>query len=189
MSKLEIVASLLGLISVWLTTKQNIWCWPIGIIMVSAYAFIFYEARLYSDLMLQLVYVVMQFYGWYYWIYGNKNSEELKVTKLSSQQIMMWTIVLIVGSIVLGWLMKKYTNADLPYWDATTTAMSLIAQWLMTKKIIENWILWIVADVLYVGVYFYKHLYPTTVLYAVFIALCFLGLRDWKKELKTVLVR
>ncbi len=184
MSYFEIIASILGLISVWLLTKQNMWCWPTGILMVVMYIYIFYEARLYSDMLLQVFFAVMQVYGWYYWHKGIHENKTLVVKFLSLREIIFWAISVILFAGLLGLLMKKYTNADLPYIDATTAAMSVIAQWLMTKKIIENWILWIIADVIYVGMYFYKGLYATSILYFIFLGLAILGFMEWKKSYK-----
>ena len=147
MGTVEIIACVLGLISVWLLTKQNIWCWPAGIAMVLMYIYIFYEVRLYSDMLLQIFFAVMQIYGWYFWLNGRGKEETLRVSFLNRKEIIFWTISIFIFSLILGVWMKKFSNADLPYIDAATTAMSVIAQWLMTKKIIENWILWIVADV------------------------------------------
>ncbi len=182
MSYLEIVASILGLLSVWLLTKQNMWCWPTGIVMVGMYIYIFYEARLYSDMLLQVFFAVMQLYAWYYWL--NKKGQEatLKVSFLKQKERIFWAIIVLLFSFILGFLMKKFTKADLPYIDATTAAMSVVAQWLLTKKIIDNWILWIIADVVYVAMYCYKGLYITALLYFIFLFLAYLGYMEWKKS-------
>lgn len=183
MSSIEIVASILGLLSVYLVTKQNIWCWPTGIVMVLLYMFIFYEARLYSDMLLQLFFAGMQIYGWYFWLNGDSQRPAVKVTYLKKNEYYFWLLLILVLSAILGILMKTLTNADLPFIDAFTTAMSIIAQWLMTKKKIENWILWIFADLIYVAMYFYKALYPTSILYLIFLGLAVMGYFDWKKSI------
>ena len=182
MSSIEIIASILGLISVFLVTKQNIWCWPTGIVMVLLYIVIFYQARLYSDMLLQVFFAIMQTYGWYFWLKRDVENGQVKVSNLKKGEWLIWILMVVLISMLLGIMMNKYTNADLPYIDAFTTALSIIAQWLMTKKKIENWILWIVADVIYIVMYFYKELYPTAILYLVFLVLAFIGYFDWKKE-------
>jgi nicotinamide mononucleotide transporter len=182
MSLFELTASILGVLSVWLLTKQNIWCWPTGILMVLMYIYIFYEAHLYSDMLLQVFFAVMQFYGWYYWLKGKSGEKTLQVNRLNKKEMGLWLATVLIFSFILGWIMKKFTNADLPFIDATTAIMSVVAQWLMTKKVIHNWILWIVADIIYVFMYFYKELYSTAVLYIIFLGLACWGYLEWKKS-------
>ncbi len=183
MSPVELAATLFGLACVWLTVRQNIWCWPTGLIMVVLYIYIFFQAKLYSDMGLQVVYVFMQIYGWYHWVYGGKDDNaELPVTRLSMTRLAMWGAVGLAGIAGLGFAMDTYTDADLAYWDAATTVLSLIAQWLLAKKVLESWGFWIVVDVLAVGVYATKGLYLTTGLYAVFLGLAIAGLVAWLKS-------
>jgi len=184
MSIIEIIAAIFGLISVWLTVKENIWCWPTGLVMVFLYIFVFYEARLYSDVILQIIYIFLQIYGWYAWLNGNKNHVPLTVTRISQQGTMIWSGVALIGIFGLGYVMGSYTAAALPYPDAGITILSLIAQWLMAKKILECWLIWITVDVIAIIVYGIKHLYPTTGLYIVFLILAVLGYREWKKAYK-----
>ncbi len=186
MSTLEIVAAVFGLLSVWFTVKENIWCWPTGLIMVFLYTFVFYEARLYSDVILQVIYIFLQIYGWYVWLQPHRNRQKLAVTSISNLAKIVWMGVAIASTFSLGWVMKHYTNASLPYWDAGITVLSLIAQWLMAKKVLESWLFWITVDVIAVGVYGYKHLYPTTGLYAVFLVLAVLGYAAWKQAYQKV---
>jgi nicotinamide mononucleotide transporter len=164
MSILEIFASILGIISVWLLIKQNMWCWPTGILMVIIYSYIFFKVQLYSDMLLQIFFALMQGYGWYYWLNGEKKNQKLNITFLRRSEMVQWFIVFVLFSLVLG------------------LVMSIIAQWLMTKKIIENWIVWILADIVYVGIYFYKDLYPTAVLYLLFLGMAFMGYREWLEK-------
>lgn len=131
---------------------------------------------------LQVVYVFMQLYGWYHWVYGGKDDEELPVTRLSTMRLAMWSAAGAAGIGGLGFMMDTYTDADLAYWDASTTVLSLIAQWLMAKKVLESWVFWIVVDVLAVGIYAVKGLYLTTGLYAVFLGLATAGLVAWLKS-------
>ncbi len=183
MSPIEIIATIVGLVSVYLTVKQNIWCWPTGIVMVTLYIFIFYNARLYSDMGLQVVYIFMQIYGWHHWLYGGKKRDDLPVTLLSKMSRMFWFGIVILGTFTLGFIMSTYTNADFAYQDAFTTAMSLVAQFLMAQKILESWILWVTVDIVSIGIYGLKGLYATTILYAVFLGLATFGFFEWKKSL------
>ncbi|AFZ55668.1 nicotinamide mononucleotide transporter [Anabaena cylindrica FACHB-243] len=184
MTYIEIIAAIFGLVSVWLTVKENIWCWPTGLVMVFLYIFVFYEARLYSDAILQVIYIFLQIYGWYAWLHGGNDDSPLAVTRISNQGKLIWSGVAVVGTFGLGYIMHNYTDAALPYPDASITILSLIAQWLMAKKILECWIIWIMVDLIAVGVYAVKHLYPTTGLYTVFLVLAVLGYKEWKRAYK-----
>jgi nicotinamide mononucleotide transporter len=182
-SKLEVIATLFGIVGVWLTVKQNIWCYPSGIINVALYSILFLRSKLYADASLQIVYVIVLVYGWIQW---NKEQQKKLVTSRTSIQ---WWMILIaaaaIATVLIGYLFEKYTDASLPFLDSALTVASLIAQWMIAKKKIENWILWIIADVIYVGMYIYKHLYLTSVLYAIFIPLAIVGWRQWKNYLNT----
>jgi nicotinamide mononucleotide transporter len=182
---LEFVAAACGLANVYLTVRQNIWCWPVGAVMVSLYIYIFFEARLYSDALLNIFFLVMQFYGWHQWTRGPvEHSRSLSaVRQLDRRGWMITGTGVAGGTAALGTAMYRYTNAALPYPDAFTTLLSVFAQFLMTKKFLDNWTLWIIADVIYIGVYTIKSLYWTAGLYAVFLALCVQGYREWKQSL------
>ncbi|MBB6050034.1 nicotinamide riboside transporter PnuC [Armatimonas rosea] len=183
MSPLEIVATVFGLLSVALTVRQNIWCWPTGLVQVVLYIFIFYQAKLYSDSILQVLYVVFQFYGWWHWLHGGRERTSAPVTRLRPQALSGWIVVGIIGSLLWGSVMARFTDAALPYPDAFVVVLSLVAQWLLTRKVLESWHFWIAVDVLAIGVYALKRLYLTSGLYAVFLVLAVLGLLAWKKEL------
>ena len=180
MTAIEVIASLFGLLCVWLTVRQNIWCWPIGLVMVSLYVWIFYKAKLYSDMGLQVVYIVLQIYGWIHWLRGGPRDSDLPVTRLSGNRIAFWIIVAVACTVLLGGGMARWTDAAIPYWDATTTVLSLIAQYLLARKVLENWLFWILVDVLAIGIYAVKELYITAGLYAVFLGLATWGWLAWK---------
>ncbi len=184
MTAIEAIATVAGLICVLLTIRQNIWCWPVGLLMVVLYIYIFYQARLYSDMGLQVIYVFLQFYGWYQWLHGGKDHSKLNVRRISPPMGIAWIITGIAGTFVLGYVMARYTDASLPYWDAATTVLSLIAQYLMAKKLLESWAFWIVVDVMAVGIYLAKSLYLTSGLYAVFLGLAITGFFAWHKSMK-----
>jgi nicotinamide mononucleotide transporter len=183
MSPLEIVATVFGLLCVALTVRQNIWCWPTGLVQVVLYIFIFYQAKLYSDSFLQVVYVFFQFYGWWHWLHGGREHTSAPVTRLSPRALIGYLVAGILGSLLWGYGMARFTDAALPYPDAFVVVLSLIAQWLLARKVLESWHFWIAVDVLAIGVYFLKKLYLTSGLYAVFLVLAVLGLLAWKKEL------
>lgn len=183
MTIIEAIAVVFGITCVWLTIKQNIWCWPTGLVQVLLFIVIFYNAKLYSDLILHVIYVFMQMYGWYYWLHGGINHSKLQVTRLRSSCMMVWVTVCIIGTIAWGWLMQSYTDASVPYPDAFTTITSLVAQWLMARKKLESWWFWVSVDVIAIGVYVYKHLFLTAGLYSVFLVLATTGFFAWRKTL------
>jgi len=182
---LEHLAVACGLANIYLTVRQNIWSWAFGVVMVSLYIYIFFNAKLYSDAILNVFFLVMQFYGWYQWTRGGvDHARSLSPVQRLSATEWIWTIGgVLAGTAVLGTVMSRYTDAALPYPDAFTTLLSVFAQFLLTRKILENWTLWIVADVVYIGVYTSKELYWTAALYVVFLVLCVKGYRDWKASL------
>ncbi|TFH46317.1 MAG: nicotinamide riboside transporter PnuC [Lysobacterales bacterium] len=187
MTAIEAIAVVFGVICVWLTVKQNIWCWPTGLVQVFLFIFIFYNAKLYSDLILHVIYVGMQIYGWNHWLRGGKEKASLPVSTMRIPGRLVWGLVCIIGTFAWGWLMKSFTDAAVPYADAFTTVTSLVAQWLMARKRLESWWFWIAVDVIAIGVYFYKELYLTTGLYAVFLVLATIGFIAWRKDLRAVI--
>jgi len=181
---LEPTAVFFGLLCVWLTIRQSIWCWPTGLIQVALYVFIFFEAKLYSDVALQIVYIGLQLYGWAHWLHGGRSDVPLPVTRLTRRGLGAWAVIGFVGAAALGKGMATYTDAALPYWDATITSLSLVAQYLLARKALENWWFWILVDILAIGVYAAKGLYLTSGLYAVFLVLATLGFFEWKRTLR-----
>src|SRR5262245_52855436 len=179
---LEHIAVACGLANIYLTVRQNIWCWPVGIVMVTLYIYIFFEAKLYSDTGLQVFFLVMQFYGWYEWTRGPvEHARSLSaVTTLSRRGWILTSAGVLAGTVGLGGVMRYFTDASLPYPDAFTAMLSVIAQFQLTRKILDNWTLWILADIVYIGVYSIKSLYWTAGLYLVFLVLCVQGYREWR---------
>ncbi|EJF09300.1 nicotinamide riboside transporter PnuC [Pontibacter sp. BAB1700] len=184
MSLVEVIGVITGIAGVWLAAKQNVWTWPISVVSVTAYVFIFYDARLYADMGLNAFYIITSFYGWYEWLYGGKGHTERKVTKVGQKEL--WVLIALVVAFTggLGYFLDNYTDADLSYTDSATTAVSLMAYWLMAKKRLENWLVWLAVDVVYVGVYTYKELYLTAFLYFIFLILATIGYLDWKRDME-----
>ena len=171
----ETIAAVFGVISVFLSVRQNIWSWPTAIVNTGMYIFVFFAAKLYADTGLQVIYVILNAYGWYHWLYGGKNRTELPVSKTSAR-----TAGLLVATVIAGTGLLGTIDAALPSIDAMTTSVSLAAQWMMTRKLLENWIIWVAVDVVYIGVYIYKSLYLTAVLYLIFLILSAMGYFQWK---------
>ena len=183
MSTLEWVAAIVGALSVYLSVRQNIWSWPTAIVNVVLYTFVFYGAKLYADMGLQVIYAVLSVYGWYEWLHGGENKTELHVTKTGARLAVVLMVMSAVGAIALGLFLKQATDAKLPYLDSFLASTSLAAQYMMTRKKLENWLVWIFVDVLYVGMYVFKDLYVTAGLYAVFLALAVRGYIDWRRTI------
>lgn len=183
MSTLEIVAALFGVVSVFLSVRQNIWSWPTAIVNVGLYIFVFYDSKLYADTGLQVIYVVLNAYGWYHWLYGGKNRTELAVSRTPVRLGLLLAGIVATGAVVIGTLLVRNTDASLPYVDALTTSTSLVAQWMMTRKLLENWLVWVAVDVVYIGMYITKSLYVTAVLYFIFLVLSAMGYVQWRRTL------
>ena len=179
MSPIEIAAAVFGLLSVYYTLREHVWCWPTGLVNVVLYVVVFFEAKLYADTFLQVVYIVLQIYGWHQWLHGGPTQNELRISRLSAAAIAPLAVLTTAGTLAMGYGFDTYTDASLPYWDSTITVLSLVAQWLVAKKKLENWLFWIAVDILGIGVYFAKHLYPTAALYGVFLVMAIMGMRAW----------
>ena len=184
MSALEILAAVVGAISVYLSVRQNIWSWPTAIVNVSIYAVVFFHAKLYADMGLQVIYAALSIYGWYEWLYGGENRTELHVTRTGPGLRAVLALIALTGSATLGVILRGATDAALPFMDSFLSSTSLVAQWMMTRKKLENWLVWIAVDVLYVGMFIFKHLYVTAGLYVVFLALAVRGYVDWRRSMR-----
>lgn len=187
MSIYEVVGVAFGLLSVWLTVRRSIWCWPTGIISVSAFGILFFEIKLYADMMLQVFFLATSFIGWYFWVRGGPDNAGLPISTLSTAQIMLLMAGLAISIFIVGYMFSTYTDAHIPFWDATASGMSVMAQILLMRKKIENWYLWIAVDVLSIGIYIYKEVYLTAGLYIVFLFLATGGLIEWRKALNKTL--
>lgn len=186
MSLLELVAVTVTVAAVYLTTRQSVWCWPLSLLSVTLYGVVFFQARLYADMGLQGVYFVLSVYGWWAWLRGGEDHAGVEVSVASRRLRLVLAAVGAVAAAALGVLLARFTNAALPLLDSTLTAYSLVAQWLMARKLLDNWVLWIAVDVVYVGMFVFKGLLLTAGLYAAFIALAVLGLLRWRRSMGAV---
>lgn len=184
---IEAAATIFGILAVWLTVRRNILCWPAGLIQVLLYIYIFFVVKLYSDLILHVFYIFLQFFGWYNWLHGGDDHGELKVSGLKRLRLVGWIFLGLAGTALWGWGMTRFTDASLPYPDAFTTVMSLVATWLMAKKKLDSWLFWIAVDVIAIGVYYYKELYLTCGLYSVFLILATIGYFTWQRAMPELL--
>ena len=178
---IELIAVACGFINVYLIIQRNVWNYPFGIVMVTLYCWIFYDYKLYSDSLLQVYFFFIQIIGWWWWLNNRGRDGKVYVERLNPLHILPIALGGAVSIFALGYVMTTYTDASLPYWDATTTILSVIAQFLLAKRILENWFIWIVVDILAIGIYIAKGLEPTAALYAVFLILASVGLLTWLK--------
>jgi nicotinamide mononucleotide transporter len=183
---LEAAAVALVLFSVIFQIYENILGWPTTIAGAALYMVLFFQERLYADMCLQVVYITLGIYGWYEWLHGGESKTERKVSNAAFRTQAVAYAIGAATAVGLGFTFKYNTNAALPFLDSTLTAFSLVAQWMLTRKYLENWIVWIAVDVVYVGMFIFKHLYMTAGLYAVFIALCARGFFEWRKSREVV---
>ncbi len=183
MSPWEIAGVLFGVASVWLIVKENVWGWPTGLVNVGLFIVVFWKARLYADMGLQVVYVVLCLYGWWAWEHGETEDGSLRVTRAPRLAPLFLGAGGAAGAAALGLALSGHTDASMPFWDSTTTSFSLVAQWMQTRKWLENWWVWIAVDAVYVGIYVAKHLFLTAGLYAVFLGLAIQGARSWRRSL------
>ena len=171
-----------GILCVWLAAKNNIFNWPIACVSVIIYIFIFFEGKLYADAGLQVYFLVTNIYGWYYWSKQRNNPTlERPVINITKNEILLSIVGVIVFTLALGFTLFKKTDASFPFIDSFCTACSLVAQLFLARKVIQNWLIWIFVDIIYVGVYFSKDLYATGLMYLLYIGIATMGYLDWKK--------
>jgi nicotinamide mononucleotide transporter len=180
----ELLAAAVSALDVWLATKRSMISWPITILASLLYAEQFRESRLYSDMLLQGIFVLFAIYGWWHWYRGLKAEGSVRVVTPRWAELARDAALGVIASLMLGYWMRRYTEASLPWLDATLTGFSLVGTWWGARKYIANWWLWIVLDTIYIGEYVYKELNLTAILYALFVLLAALGLRDWRLALR-----
>jgi nicotinamide mononucleotide transporter len=181
---LEFLGLVFGLLCVWFLIRQNILTWPAGIIYVLISFVIFIQAKLYADFILHIFFLVLNIYGWYYWTSPKiASNDPVPVTHAPLRQMTMLLLVSGAGTYLAGKLLVEFTDASLPYWDSTTSVLSITAMWLTAKKKIENWVIWLVVDLLATGIYYYKGLYFYCILYLVYIGMAVAGYLSWRKSM------
>lgn len=180
MAWVEPIAFGLGVVNVALVVRRSIWNYPFGLLMVSLYAVVFFDAKLYSDALLQLFFFAINLYGWVVWSRARAAEGEIRVLALSNRARLGWAAGCLVAIGAWGGLMQRFTDASLPWWDAAVAILSVAGQVMLSRRWIDNWVVWIVVDILSVGLYAAKELWPTMVLYLVFLVLATWGLIDWR---------
>ena len=182
---MEVLGLVSGLLCVWLLIKENIWTFPIGLFYALITVVIVFQAQLYADVVLNIYYVVVNAYGWYFWRLGGaerRDEQELKVGLVSKVRLRWLVLIIAFGTLLMGWLFVTYTDAELAYADSFTTVASFVAMYLSARKYLESWYLWFVIDVVQVGLYLYKGIELYALLYLVYLGMAYLGWRAWKQS-------
>ena len=187
---IEVFGAITGIIYVFLEIRQTIWLWPIGIITSAVYIWVFFTGKLYADMSLQVYYLVISCLGWYWWAKGTGQQEEegeLFVTRLDLKTGLVLAAVFSVLFIVMWFILDRLTDSPVPGWDSFITSLSIVATWMLARKIYEHWLLWIVVNSVAVVLFLSRGLYPTVILYVVYGIMSFIGLTAWKKTIRTEL--
>ena len=185
LSWLEAFAVLMGITSVYFSTKQHIWVYPTGIVSVLIYVWICFDYGLYADMGINAYYFGMSVYGWYLWTHPQEKQDTLPVTWLDGKGWFFSLLIFGCSFPLLAWSLLQFTDSTVPYWDSFTTASAFVAMWLMAKKKVESWIFWILTDVVSIPLYFHKGLVLTSFQYLFFTALAIAGLFSWIQATRT----
>ena len=180
---LEIIGTIVGLVYLWLEYKASLYLWIAGIVMPAIYIFVYFDAGLYADFGINIYYLGAAIYGWLVWKYGNKqnSSQELPITHMPKRSWLKATLMYVAAQFLIVWILLNYTDSNVPWCDAFTTALSMVGMWMLARKYIEQWWVWIVVDIVCAGLYIYKELYFTAALYALYAIIAIFGYRKWKQ--------
>lgn len=179
----EWIAAALGVVTVWLVVRRSIWNYPFGLAMVGIYFFVFWDAKLYSDALLQIFFFAIQLYGWWNWAKALQVDDGIAVERMGNAARMQWLGATLAASLFWGLGMHRLTDAAAPFVDALVAGLSVAAQLLQSLRRYESWILWISVDVIAIGLYAWRGLYVTSLLYVVFLVMAVAGLLEWRRRL------
>lgn len=179
---IELIATIISIAGVWLTTKQVIWCWAVSLGGLFLSLYIFFQSHLFLQTLLQIFYIIMTLYGWYNWIYGGEDGAGLKISKIKKKDAIVYFTLGVISIFVAEYLFGRYTSDPSPWLDSITFVCGIIATYIMAKKIIEHWLIWIFNDFIMVAMCFYQKLYIFTFLYVIFIILAIYGFVEWRKD-------
>jgi nicotinamide mononucleotide transporter len=183
----ELIGFVTGVLNVWLVTRENIWSWPLGVLNAGFYSVVFARTGLYSDTGLQVVYLVLSLYGWWHWLRGGPSRDGLRhnavvVTRTPRRTALLLAGIALVSWVTLATITRRLPGAALPWLDAALVSVSLVAQYMMTRKLLEHWLLWIAVDVVYIGLFINRQLPLTAMLYTVFLVLAIIGSVHWHRS-------
>jgi nicotinamide mononucleotide transporter len=181
---IELLGAILGIAYIFFSIRQSILTWPVGLLTSVLYVWVFLVSKLYADMGLQLYYVVISIYGWYEWLKGKQSSgnEILKVSRLSRKLSLILLLVSLLIFVLIWFILENYTDSPVPLADALATSLSIVATWMLARKILEQWLVWIFVDAFSIGLFLYKGLLPTVVLFIVYTIMAVVGYIEWKKD-------
>ena len=186
----ELVATITALIYLYFSIRGHILLWLFGIISSLIYVYVCFKARIYADMSINAYYVVISIYGWIHWALRRAESKnKFSISRLKMMQSILLLAITTIIFFFIGYILNNYTDSDIAWWDAFTTALSITATWMLARKIMEHWLLWIIVDGVSVGLYIYKELYITVILFVVYTTMAVVGFYEWKKQWKKELVQ
>lgn len=180
---MEIIGFLLGFLYLWFELRASIYLWIVGAVMPAVYAWVYFDAGLYADAGIQIYYILAAVYGWWVWKFRKGEKKELPITRMPLRHYLPLSGITLICFPALALLLLHCTDSTVPFSDAFTTALSVAAMWMLSRKYVEQWLVWCFVDVLYVALYIYKDLYFTAVLYAVYALIAVYGYYDWKRRM------
>ena len=182
----EILGVIFSIAYLIFSINQNILLWPLGIISALLYMVVFYQSKFYADMGLNGYYVVISIYGWILWRKGSGESGTgLPVSRIGKRHALILFLITAIAFAGIGVILDRFADTPVPYWDAFTTALSFTATWMLARKILENWILWIIVDAVSMALYLYRGLYPTLFLFAIYTTMAVIGYLKWKQSYKS----
>jgi nicotinamide mononucleotide transporter len=182
---IEFLGAILGIVYVFFSIRQNILTWPVGLLTSILYVWVFFDSKLYADMGLQMYYVIISVYGWYEWLNGNQESagSKLKVSHLSLNLGLLLSLISLILFVFIWFILSFFTDSQVPVADALATALSIVATWMLARKILEHWLVWIFVDTFSIGLFVYKGLLATVILFAVYTTMAVVGFIEWRKEI------
>lgn len=183
---IELLGAILGFAYILFSIRQSLWTWPVGLLTSALYVWVFLTTKLYADMGLQLYYVAVSIYGWYEWVNGKSadSNEKLHISRLTLRMGLALCLITLVVFLLMWYVLKNFTDSPVPFADSLATSLSIVATWMLARKILEHWLVWIFVDAFSIGLFWYKDLYPTVILFAIYTVMAVVGFMEWKKELK-----
>lgn len=179
----QIIAAISGLVCVWLVAKESIWNYPIGIVNIVLLIIAFFQVKLYADFTLNIVFFVLNVYGWIYWLKNRGNLKVRETRNITKKELITSIAIIVIGVPIWGYIFN-HLGAAIPYADSFVMVASIIAQWFLSKKVMQHWYFWIAVDIIAVPIYFMKALPLIGILYMVYLGICVTGFVNWEKEMK-----
>ena len=183
---IELLGAILGILYIFFSIRQNILTWPTGLLTSVLYVIVFFQSKLYADMGLQVYYVFISIYGWYFWLKGRKPKDSEQVPVRRTKRPLRWILGFssVILYVIILYILKNFTDSDVPYMDSLTTALSIVATWMLAKKYLGHWLIWVFVDAISAGLYIYKGLWPTVILFVVYTVMAVLGYIEWEKDLE-----